>query len=109
VTHKMIDVPGRNSSQEFVGRAVRAIKSDLVERFRRWRKYRTVAAAIRQYSASENVELGISRANMDYIAGEILRRGLADWGPRELSVILRRAQERESRYCSRSLMRAGGS
>jgi uncharacterized protein YjiS (DUF1127 family) len=47
------------SNLGFVGRSVQAIKSNLVERSRRWRKYRTVAAELRQYSAREIVELGI--------------------------------------------------
>jgi uncharacterized protein YjiS (DUF1127 family) len=73
MTHSTIDVLGRNSSLGFVGRMVQAIKSNLVERSRRWRKYRTVAAELRQYSASEMVELGISRADIDSIAGDAAR------------------------------------
>jgi uncharacterized protein YjiS (DUF1127 family) len=71
MTHITIDVPGRYSSLEFVGRPVQAIKSNLVARFRRWRKYRTVAAELRQYSTSEIIELGISRADIDYIADDV--------------------------------------
>ena len=44
MTHITIDVLGRNSSLEFVVRLIQAIKSNLVERFRPWREYRTVAA-----------------------------------------------------------------
>jgi uncharacterized protein YjiS (DUF1127 family) len=77
MTHITMDVPGRNSSLEFVARPVQAIMSNLADRFRRWRKFRTVAAELRQYSASEIVELGISRADINYIAddaGGSLRR-----------------------------------
>ena len=71
MTHITMDIPGRNSSLEFFGRKVQAITSSLVDRFRRWREFRTVAAELRQYSASEIVELGISRADIDYIADDV--------------------------------------
>ena len=70
MTHITMDVLGRNSSLGFVGRTILAIKITLVERSRRWREYRTVAAELRQYSASEIVELGISRGDIDDVAGD---------------------------------------
>lgn len=73
MTQSTMDILGRNSSLGFVGRTVEAIKSNLVERSRRSRKYRTIAAELRQYSASEIVELGISRADIDRIAGDPAR------------------------------------
>jgi uncharacterized protein YjiS (DUF1127 family) len=73
MTHITMDVLGRNSSLGFVGRPVQAIKSNPVDRFRRWRKYQTVAAELRQYSANEIVELGISEADIDYVAGDAAR------------------------------------
>jgi uncharacterized protein YjiS (DUF1127 family) len=40
------------------------------ERYRRWRQYRTVAAELRQYSAAELTELGISEADISSVAHE---------------------------------------
>jgi uncharacterized protein YjiS (DUF1127 family) len=73
MTHITMDVLDRNSSLRFVGRMVQAIKATLVERIRRWSEYRTVAAELRQYSASEIVELGISEADIDYVAADAAR------------------------------------
>lgn len=70
MTHITMDVLGRNSNLGFVGRTVRAIKITLLKRFRRWREYRAIAAELCQYSASEIVELGISRADIDDIADD---------------------------------------
>ena len=73
MTHITIDVLGRNSNLSFAERTVLAIKANLADRVHCWHKYRTVAAELRQYSASEIVELGISAADIDYIAGDAAR------------------------------------
>jgi uncharacterized protein YjiS (DUF1127 family) len=70
--HITLDVREGNSSLGIVGRMIEPTGLNLMDRFRRWRKYHAVAAE-HQYSASEIAELGISKADIDYVARDASR------------------------------------
>lgn len=71
--HITLDVLDSNSSLGIVGRTIDPIRLNLMNQFRRWRKYHAVAAELHQYSASEIAELGISRADIDHVARDASR------------------------------------
>ena len=50
------------------GDAVRSIREGFSARLAAWRRYRTVRAELLDYSPQQLVELGISEADVDFIA-----------------------------------------
>jgi uncharacterized protein YjiS (DUF1127 family) len=43
---------------------------DVTERYRRWRRYRTMVRELRSYSHHELTELGIARQDIERLASE---------------------------------------
>jgi uncharacterized protein YjiS (DUF1127 family) len=41
---------------------------DVTERYRRWRRYRTMVRELREYSHNELTELGIARQDIERVA-----------------------------------------
>ena len=56
-----------------IGDLVRATHERFSARLVAWRRYRKMRAELLQYSASELTELGISAADVDFIAEDALR------------------------------------
>ena len=65
----LIAIEGRDLgwNVNFAGR-LKMARHGLVERYRRWRQHRRIAAELRRYTDSELVELGISRYDIDEVA-----------------------------------------
>jgi uncharacterized protein YjiS (DUF1127 family) len=65
----LIAIEGRNlRSNLYILDRLTAIRLAFAERYRRWRRYRTTVAELRQYSDGELIELGISRYDIEQVA-----------------------------------------
>jgi uncharacterized protein YjiS (DUF1127 family) len=74
MTDIAMDALNRGWNLGFATGRVDALRTELKARYARWRLSRTTRDELNQYSAAEIAELGISEADIDFIAADAGRR-----------------------------------